>query len=127
MSNQNHFRTSLYLLGFLLLSVAGFMSCNDRPKDSKEAAKEMNEPNKDATKESDERFLVRAAELNLEEIRLGQLAQQKGVMAEVKELGRMLEQAHTKANESLHALASSKGIAVPLTATNATEDTYKNL
>lgn len=102
-------------------------SCNDAPKDSKEAATEMNKPNSDATRESDERFLVRAAEINFEEIRLGQLAEQKGTEVEVRELAQMMIQAHTKAKRDLDALASSKGIAVPTAPTDATENTYKNL
>jgi len=105
-------------------------SCNDMPqysKDSKEAAKEMNKPNSDATRESDERFLVKAAEINFEEIRLGQLAEQKGTAAEVKELARMVVQAHNKAKDDLHALSSRKGIAVPLSPSDAVENAYKNL
>lgn len=111
----------------ILLSVMSLCSCNDAPKDSKEAATEMNKPNADATRESDERFLVRAAEINFEEIRLGQLAEQKGTAAEVRDLAKMLVMAHNKAKDDLHALSSSKGIAIPLAPTEAVENVYKNL
>ncbi len=112
---------------FILLSVMSLCSCNDAPKDSKEAATEMNKPNSDATRESDEKFLVRASEINFEEIRLGQLAEQKGTAAEVRDLAKMLVMAHNKANDDLHALSSSKGIAIPLAPSEAVEDAYKNL
>src|SRR6188508_3446780 len=91
-----HPRLSFWAYSMVLVSAFSTLSsCDDRPqdsKDSKEAAKEMNKPNSDATRESDERFLVKAAEINLEEIRLGQLAEQKGTATEVKELARMLVQ-----------------------------------
>ena len=116
-----------WLFGALFISMMSFIACENKPKDSEEAAKEMNEPKSDLTKESDERFLVRAAEINLEEIQLSQLAQQRGTMAEVKELGKMMEEAHTKANADLKALASQKGIAVPLTPTADAQDAHKNL
>jgi putative membrane protein len=125
--STNQFNKPSLLFGFLLLSLMSFVSCENKPKDSKEAAQEINKPNSDYTKESDERFLVRAAEINLEEIQLGQLAQQRGTLAEVKELGRMMEQAHSKANDDLHALASRKGIAVPMTATEDSRDTYNKM
>ena len=136
MSTLNYFRSSLWLLCILVLSCISLQSCDNRTKDgnrdysnkdSEEAAKDMNKPAGDATKESDERFLVRAAEINFEEIRLGQLAQQKATEADVRELGRMLAESHTKAKNDLHALSSRKGIAVPLVPTEDTEDKYRKL
>jgi len=41
-------------------------------------------------------FLVRAAEIDLEEIQVGQLAQKKSTMIDVQELGKMMETEHTK-------------------------------
>ena len=125
MDNLLSLRTSFWACSILLTSL--LYSCSDTPKDSKEAATEMNKPNSDATHESDERFLVRAAEINFEEIRLGQLAEQKGMDAEVRELAKKMVQTHKKANDDLHALSSSKGIAVPLAPTDAVENAYKNL
>src|SRR6187200_3112820 len=124
-------RPSFWAYSIVLISAfSALCSCNDMPqdsKDSREAAKEMNKPNSDATRESDERFLVKAAEINLEEIRLGQLAEQKGTATEVKELARMLVQAHNKAKDDLQALSSRKGIAIALAPTDAVENAYKNL
>lgn len=125
MVTQLNLRT--YCWAFSILLTSFFCSCNEAPKDSKEAAKEMNKPNSDATRESDERFLVRAAEINFEEIRLGQLAEQKSTAADLRDMAKMLVQTHNKAKDDLHALASSKGIAVPLAPSDAVENTYKNL
>jgi putative membrane protein len=65
-------------------------------------------------------FLSRAAEINLEGISLGQLAQKKGVTEDVKDLGKMLEYVHSKSLKDLGALAKWKLIIIP------TEETYNN-
>ena len=127
MTTLNQFYKLSLLASFLCLSILTVLSCENRPKDSKEAAEDINKPKDDYTKEADERFLVRAAEINLEEIQLGQLAQQRGEMAEIRELGKMMESAHTKANNDLHALASRKGIAIPLAPTEDSKDAYRKL
>ena len=127
MATLNQFYKLSLLASFLCLSILTVLSCENRPKDSKEAAEDINKPKDDYTKEADERFVVRAAEINLEEIQLGQLAQQRGEMAEIRELGKMLEAAHTKANADLHALASRKGIAMPLEPTNDSKEAYRKL
>lgn len=127
MATLNQFYKLSLLASFLCLSILTVLSCENRPKDSKEAAEDINKPNDDFTKEADERFLVRAAEINLEEIQLGQLAQQRGEMAEIKDLGRMMESAHRKAQEDLHALASRKGIAIPLEPTADAQEAYRKL
>lgn len=122
MTYQTHIFTTIGVYSILFFSL--MCSCNDAPKDSKEAATEMNKPKSDATRESDERFLVRAAEINFEEIRLGQLAEQKGTDADIREMAKMLVQTHNKAKDDLHALASSKGIAVPLAPSDGVENMY---
>ena len=114
------------LVAFILLVA----SCgyNQKPKDTKEVAEERNEAKFENNKqEKDAQFLVNAAEINLEEIQLGQLAQQKGGTAEVKELGKMMEDAHTKSLNELKALAKSKMITIPTSPTNNAQDAYKDL
>src|SRR5687768_18565847 len=97
----------------LSTSLLFIIACEPKGKDPKEVAEEQNEPKKDATREKDEKFLVDAAELNMEEIQLGQLAQQKGTSEDVKNLGKMMTDDHTKALSDLSALAASKSIAIP--------------
>lgn len=116
----------------ICLSFFFLYSCDNtqRGKDSEEIAKEQNEqniPESDNDKERDAKFLVKAAEINLEEIQLGKLAQTKGSTAEVKDFGKRLEDAHTKALADLSALASRKGIAVPNTPTKDAMDAYNRL
>ncbi len=101
---------------------------NQKPKDTKDVAEERNDEMFDNNKkEKDAQFLVNAAEINLEGIQLGQLAQQKGGTAEVKELGKMMEVAHTKSLNDLKALAKSKMITIPTSPTNDARDAYNEL
>jgi len=75
----------------------------------------------------DAKFLMKVAELQMEEISLGKLAQQKGNSAHVKELGKMMEADHTKSLVAVRALAKSKAISVPMSATDDSMDAYENL
>jgi len=61
---------------------------------------------------ADSKFITDAAEGGLMEVRAGELAQQKGQSADVKALGQRLVTDHSKANDELKQLASSKGITV---------------
>ncbi len=72
-------------------------------------------------------FLVEAAEMQLEEISLGKLAQQKGTSAHVKELGKMMEADHTKSFNEIKAFAQSKSISIPETLTEDSKDNLESL
>lgn len=120
-------KKSLFYACFMLMGFFGFIACDNanKPKDTEEIAEDLNEPNKDGTKESDERFLMRAAEMDMEMIQLGQLAQQKGTHADVKAMGKMVADAHQKNLNDLTALAAQKTIAVPVAPTNDVQDALK--
>jgi putative membrane protein len=62
---------------------------------------------------SDKRFLKKAAEGNEAEVELGKLAQEKSQDPKVKEFGQRMVTDHSKANEKLQSLASSKGVELP--------------
>ncbi len=76
---------------------------------------------------TDAQFLASAAEINLEEIQLGQLAQKKSTMMDVQELGKMMETEHTKSLGDLTTLASKKGISLPKSVTSEAKEEYKEL
>lgn len=84
-------------------------------------------PNTSSIKKTDAQFLARAAEIDLQEIQLGQLAQQKGIAMDAKELGRAMEKEHTQLLSDLTALAKKKGIALPKTATHEAMEEYNEL
>lgn len=76
---------------------------------------------------ADADFLMKAAEINLEEIKLGQLAQQKGTISHVKELGKMMVDEHTKAMEELMTLAKTKMVTIPTEPGAKAMDAYNML
>jgi putative membrane protein len=107
-----------------------FASCDYSQKSAgtKDIEQEHNDAKFDNNKkENDAQFLVNAAEIDLEQIQLGQLAQQKGITSEVKELGKMMEDTHTKLLNDLTALAKGKMISMPNSSTDNALNAYKTL
>jgi putative membrane protein len=116
------------LPAFLMVALFSFTSCGGhREMDSKQVATVLNEPKSDVTKERDEKFLVKAAEINFEEIMLAKLAQRRTAADDIKAMAKMFEDTHRSANSSVTALAMSKKIAVPTAATKKVMDDYDQL
>ena len=63
----------------------------------------------------DRDFLMDAAMGGMMEVELGRIAAQNGASAEVKQFGQRMVDDHSKANEELMTLATSKGITLPTT------------
>lgn len=129
MKKNNYIRKTLLQVTFVT-SVLLIASCGPKQKteDTKVVAEEQNEAKfNENNQEQDAQFLVNAAEINLEEIQLGQLAQQNGRTTHVKELGKMMEDAHTKSQNDLTALAKSKNITIPISVTENVQEAYKEL
>jgi putative membrane protein len=129
MKNSTPFKKDFFKLTLIAATLFA-ASCSNAPKpeDTKDIATEHNEAKFDsATTEKDAKFLVNAAEINLEEIKLGELAQQMGRTERVKQLGTMMNDAHSKCLAGLTALANNKSITIPTSATNNALDAYKNL
>jgi len=116
---NNNLKTGFLSAAAILLISLTLPSCNSsKPEETKEVAEEQNEEKFENDKEDDAKFLVNAAEINLDEIKLGQLAQDRGTQSHVKELGKMMEAEHTKAQTDLQALAAKKQITIPTTLTD---------
>lgn len=117
----------LAFITFISFTIA---SCDNKAKveDSKEVAEDQNEAKMDGMKsENDAEFLVNVAESNQEEIALGKLIQEKGSMADVRELGKMMEMSHSKSHAELVALAAQKSITLPETKTEDVNESYKKM
>lgn len=113
----------------LIAIIIAVSSCMDnKPEDTKDVAEEKNEQKFDTkSTEKDAQLLVNAAEINLEEISLGQLAQQKGNIDHVKELGKMMEADHTQLLTDVTALAKAKVVSLPTSQTESGMAAYKKL
>ena len=61
------------------------------------------------------------------EVKLGQLAQTNGVAADIKDLGKMMETDHSKANEELKVLAAKKNITLPATLSDKCQKKYDDM
>lgn len=125
---KNYKSTVLQAILFTTVIIGASSCMNKEAKDSKEVAVESNDAklNKNSS-EKDAQFLVNAAEINIEEISLGKLAQQKGTTNHVKELGKMMEEQHTKSMNELVAFAKIKNITLPTSQTESGQDAYKKL
>src|SRR5690349_19082077 len=66
-----------------------------------------------ATDSPDAKFLMDAARGDVAEIKLGQLAQQKGQSEGVREFGKMLEEDHSKAGKKTSELAKDLNVIPP--------------
>ena len=62
---------------------------------------------------ADKSFVEKAAVGGLAEVQMGKMAQQKGSSDQVKQFGSRMVEDHSKANDELKQVASSKGITLP--------------
>lgn len=79
------------------------------------------------TEEIDSQFLVKAADINLAEIKYGQLAQQKGSTLDIIKLGKMIETEHLKFYSALSLLADNKSVTIPIFASESAQNIFKQM
>jgi putative membrane protein len=77
------------------------------------AHQETTESTKRKTVVSDEQFAKKAAQGAMAEVKLGQLAEEKGTNEAVKRFGQRMVQDHTTANDELKEAAQKENIALP--------------
>lgn len=118
-----------------------FAACNSQPKDSVDAAKEVNEEkdtlsnsqrddsmnaNVVPVDEKDADFAVEAANGSMMEVEMGKLAASKATNPRIKEFAAMMVADHTKAGEELGKIAAVKNITLPVSlGTDATKHIEK--
>jgi putative membrane protein len=131
MKNIISFKTTFVCASFMMAILLAVPSCQNnqtKTEDSKDVAKDENKAKyNDSDKEKDAKFCVDAAEINLSEIELGKLAQSRSMNAEVKAMGKMMEDEHTVKLNELKALAERKQISIPTTLTQNGLDEVKKL
>lgn len=127
-------RTSFFaktLMGAAVVTMSlGAVSCKDK-SEAVENAEEANEQKFDDTAqdhlEDDSEFMVMAAEVDMKEIELGKMAQQKAMNAEVKSYGKMMVDHHTKASQTTKDLAQRKNITLPAGETEKVREAKQDL
>ncbi len=62
---------------------------------------------------ADQTFILSAAQGGMTEVKLGELAAQKGTREDVKSFGKMMVKDHTAINDDLTALAAQKAVMIP--------------
>jgi len=82
---------------------------------------------KPAITATDRKFVEDTAMGNMAEVKLGELAKEKGSTTEVKNFGQRMIDDHTKANDSLKQLAGQKSITMPGDVSAADKATYDRL
>ncbi len=103
----------LCFLSTILLSLILFQACNSGGgKGSKQRADSINHANKPLPKEASD-FMVDAAIINLNEIKLGSIAQQQATTSRVRNFASMIVQDHEKVNDQLKTLAQNKNVKLP--------------
>lgn len=76
---------------------------------------------------ADENFAKKAAQGGMAEVKLGQLAEQKGSSPEVKDFGRRMVQDHSKTNNQLKDVVSRENIPLPDELDKSDQTTYDRL
>src|SRR6187455_2448009 len=128
MITASFLKKSLLYFTFMVITTLSMFSCkSDEQIDSKEIAMDLNKPKNDLAKEQDERFLVRVAEIDFEQILIGKLAYQRATSVDVKEFAKTVEDAHRTSKSELGSMAIMKSIAVPTTPTKAVHEAYDKI
>lgn len=137
----NNIKSVMALSTFVVGTLLSVSSCdqNNKVMDTKESAEEKNEAKLISESKANDRtivvvknnndadFLMNAAEMHLEQISLGKLAQQKGNSTHVKNLGKTMVDEHSKSLSELKMLAQSKSIAIPTSITDDSKETLQEL
>jgi putative membrane protein len=132
MKTYTHITAALFQSGLIAATLLGMLSCSNETKteDTKDIAETINEvkyENSNKEKVDEAQFLVDAAEINLEEIQLGKLAQKNSKIPGIISFGKMMEDAHTKSLNQLTALAKKKSISIPIAPTEESKKEYSKL
>jgi putative membrane protein len=106
-SNQQIFATAL--VAGLCLASTQLRAQNDANPAAEPAGAQTQSDNK----MDDKKFVMEAAQGGMAEVKIGELASQKGQSSSVKQFGERLVKDHQQANDKLKQIAQDKGISVP--------------
>ena len=129
MKKLKYFKSAMLLIGFVLTVLVVTSSCSDTagPVIANTSAEKTAEKIGAGNDANDINFIVTATGINLEEIRLGEVAQEKGTVKDIRELGKMMVAQHAKVLNGLTALAARKNITIPTMLSDKATADYEKL
>lgn len=114
MINKLTLTTALLTVGFMTTLGYTAIAQTNRPSTQQNPTnRPTTQPNSRRLSAFDQQFMRRAAQGNMAEIELSQLALQRGDSDEVKQYAQRMIQEHTQANARLSQLAQQKGVNLP--------------
>jgi putative membrane protein len=145
--SSNRFSMPAKIVGVVSFCVAAAVAAQTRTPEATGAAKSANPPASSMSKEStsssnamgsmnnkastvsssDRKFMEKAAEGGMAEVQLGKLATQKAESDQVKQFGQRMVDDHSKANQQLKQLASTKGVTLPTSLDKTSQKEYDKL
>jgi len=122
----------------IFLALPLFFACNNGSNDSVQKADSANESKSDTSTsmntatdttnkmstgtmsvdKSTSEFMTKVADVGMTEVKLGQMAQDKGMSQRVKDFGAMMVKDHTAAGDELKSMARQKNVTLPETMSN---------
>jgi putative membrane protein len=120
-------------MGVVALAAAATLACGDGTRDQSNAAGNPNATpaNPAVGTSGDNRdvqdFVTKAANVNMAEIQLGRLAEQKAQSPQVKDFARQMVEDHTKANNELEQIARAQNIQLPTALDQDHQDAMQKL
>ena len=122
----------------IFLALPLFFACNNGSNDSVQKADSANESKSDtatsmntatdttnkmstgtmSVDKSTSEFMTKVADVGMTEVKLGQMAQDKGMSQRVKDFGAMMVKDHTAAGDELKSMARQKNVTLPETMSN---------
>lgn len=132
MANKRNLITGVAALALIFGAGPAFAQYGGTaPQTQRQPSSTANEGNSQTTANAktsaDETFAKKAAEGGMAEVKLGQLAEEKGSNSEVKNFGRRMVQDHSKANNELKNTTSKENIALPNELEKSDQATYDRL
>jgi putative membrane protein len=137
MAKKMNMITGVAALAFVFGSAAAFAqyggtSGTTRQPQGRQQESSTSQDNSDTTStntksSADENFAKKAAEGGMAEVKLGQLAEEKGSSPAVKNFGRRMVQDHSKANNELKDVTSKENIPLPNEMDKSDQATYDRL
>lgn len=128
MKNNTTLKTFTLGVTAIAMTVMLATSCSNNEKhDDNKMAMEINGQKSTTVSEMDAQFLKEVQEINQEEIMLGQLAQSNAISEETKDLGKMMEESHTRFENELNDLVTKKSVVLLAVSTENAMDAQKKL